>query len=69
MADLRFPRPEPEQECWTCPAAEIFTGYQRIGWLIPPSRPAKSHRELLESRLARAHAEAARLGQQLDALE
>lgn len=72
MAELRFPRPEPEQECWTCPHVYAITGYQRIGWLVPPPKPPKpekTQRELLEERLAHADAEAARLRQELDALD
>jgi hypothetical protein len=72
MVDLRFPRPEPEQECWTCPRAVAINGYQRIGWLIPPPKapkPAKTKRELLEERVARAEAEASRLRRELDELD
>lgn len=66
MVSLRLPRPEPELECWTCPHARAITGYQRIGWLVPPPKPAKSKRELLQERVARADAEAARLRRELE---
>jgi len=72
MLALRFPRPAPEQECWTCPRAVAITGYQRIGWLIPPLQPpkfARSKRVLLEERIARAEAEVARLKRELDELD
>lgn len=72
MLALRFPRPEPEQECWTCPRAVAITGYQRIGWLIPPPKtrkPTSTERALLEARVARAEAEAARLKRELDELD
>lgn len=41
MLQLRWPRPEPEQGCFTCTRVFRMIGYQRIGWLIPRPKPAK----------------------------
>ncbi|WP_309082202.1 hypothetical protein [Zhihengliuella sp.] len=72
MLDLRWPRPEPEQECRTCRYAQRITGYQRIGWLVPKkdSKPASdeqaaAERSRTEARLAKVEAEARRLREQL----
>lgn len=72
MADLRWPTPEPEQECSTCRYARRITGYQRIGWLTPKLdtkkaavRHADAERRKAEARLAKVDAEARRLRQQL----
>jgi hypothetical protein len=68
MLDLRWPRPEPEQACWTCTRAHQIEGYQRIGWLVPPPKPAasaKTKREGLQVRLARAEAQADLLRREL----
>ncbi|GAB2492997.1 hypothetical protein GCM10027063_35870 [Promicromonospora xylanilytica] len=72
MLDLRWPRPEPEQACWTCPRAQQIEGYQRIGWLVPPPKPqapAKTERQLITERLERAEAQADRLRRKLDELD
>ena len=72
MIELRWPRPTPEQACCACAHARPITGYQRIGWLIPPAKPAKppkSQRERLEEQIARAEAEARRLRDRLDDLD
>ena len=72
MLDLRWPRPEPEQECLTCRYARRITGYQRIGWLKPRTdtkKPSDTHadaeRRKAEARLAKVEAEARRLRLQL----
>ena len=72
MIELRWPRPTPEQACCACAHARQITGYQRIGWLVPPpkpAKPAKSQRELLEEQVARAETEARRLRARLDELD
>jgi hypothetical protein len=72
MLDLRWPRPSPEQACRSCAHARRITGYQRIGWLVPPPKPPappKSDRQVLQERLAQAEAEADRLRLQLDRLD
>lgn len=71
MIELRWPTPTPEQACCACAHARQITGYQRIGWLVPPpkpAKPAKSQRERLEEQIARAEAEARRLRDRLDEL-
>ena len=71
MIELRWPRPTPEQACCACAHSRQMTGYQRIGWLVPPPKPpklAKTERELLEGRIARAEAETERLRNQLNQL-
>jgi hypothetical protein len=40
MLELGRPRPAPEHECLACTAAKRVTGYQRIGPLVPPPKPA-----------------------------
>lgn len=72
MLELRWPRPEPEQECRTCRYAKRITGYQRIGWLERKrdSKPASdeqaaTERSRAEARLAKIEAEARRLRKQL----
>lgn len=73
MLDLRWPRPEPEQECRTCRYARRITGYQRVGWLVPKEPPAAQgadpdedmKRRKAETRLAKIEAEAQRLREQL----
>ena len=72
MIELRWPMPAPEQACCACAHARQITGYQRIGWLVPPPKPAKparSQRERLEEQIARAEAEARRLRDRLDELD
>ncbi len=65
MLELRWPQPEPEQECRTCRNARRITGYQRIGWLIPRTdsteAKADAERRKMEARLAKVDAEARRL--------
>lgn len=71
MVDLRWPTPEPERACWTCTRAHRIEGYQRIGWLTArptPSAPAKTERQILQERLARAEADVGRLRGELDGL-
>lgn len=71
MLDLRWPRPEPEHACWTCAHARQIKGYQRIGWLVPPPKPAapaKTKRQILADRLARAEADADRLRREINEL-
>ncbi len=70
MLDLRWPRPEPDQACRTCWYARRISGYQRLGWLVPKSKPAESpspdaERKKTEARLAKAEAEVRRLREQL----
>lgn len=72
MIELRWPMPTPEQACCACAHARQIAGYQRIGWLIPPVKPAKPHksqRERLEEQIARAEAEARGLRDRLDDLD
>jgi len=72
MLDLRWPRPEPEQDCPACRYAKRITGCERIGWLIPkPSskntavtRTEADRRKML-TRLAKIEAEARMLRRQL----
>lgn len=72
MLDLRWPRPEPERDCWACRNARRITGYQRVDWLIPRSKAVKPlssaaiERKKNEARLAQAEAEVRRLRRQLD---
>lgn len=69
MLDLGWPRPEPEHECFACTAAKRVTGYQRIGPLVPPPKPAApppTERERVEAQLARAEAEVQRLRKRLE---
>lgn len=67
MLDLRMPRPEPEQECAACVYAKNVTGYQRIGWLVPRSEPARpTEREKVAVQLAKAEAEVRRLRRRLE---
>lgn len=69
MLALRWPRPEPEQECFACTSASKITGYQRIGWLVPrprPPAPAPTEREQIQAQLERAEAEVARLQGKLE---
>lgn len=67
MLDLGLPRPEPEQDCYACRHARQMTGYQRVGWLVPRTKPKPqpTEREKAEAQLARAEAEVARLRKQL----
>lgn len=70
MIELRWPRPEPEQECRACICAKRITGYQRIGWLVSKtlSAPPKLaiDRKKVEAKLAAAEAEVQLLRKQLD---
>jgi hypothetical protein len=68
MVDDGWPRPQPEQRCWTCPRARRIVACQRVGWLVPRRTPAPS-RTGLEQRLRRAEAEADRLRAQLAQLD
>lgn len=76
MLDLRWPRPEPEQKCYTCRFARRITGYQRIGWLVPRSESKKelqdrseAEKKRAETRLAKIEREARRLREQLGLAE
>jgi hypothetical protein len=74
MLDLRWPRPEPELDCYTCTNVQQMTGYQRIGWLEPRSKPApvqasNTDREMVAAQLAAAETEVRRLRKQLEATE
>jgi hypothetical protein len=71
MIDLRWPRPEPQTDCFTCTYVRRITGYQRIGWLVSKTSPAPASspsidRKKVEARLAAAEAEVRRLREQLD---
>lgn len=72
MVDLRWPTPEPEQECRTCRYARRITAYQRIGWLTPrldtkkaSDTHADTERRKAEARLAKVAADARMLRRQL----
>jgi hypothetical protein len=72
MVDDGWPRPQPEQRCWSCPRARRIVAYQRVGWLVPrrtPAPPPAPSRTGLEQRLRRAEAEADRLRAQLAQLD
>lgn len=69
--DLRWPRPEPERDCFACTNVRRITGYQRIGWLVSKTPPAPASspnldRKKIAARLAAAEAEVQRLRKQLD---
>ena len=69
MLDLGWPRPEPEKDCYACSRVKRFTGYQRIGWLVPrpkPVPPPLTERQMMEKQLAKAEAEVQRLRRKLD---
>lgn len=69
MIDLRWPQPEPEQECYACAYTSRVIGYQRIGWLVARSKPPVSEpnrREAIQAQLAKAEAEVQRLQLKLD---
>jgi hypothetical protein len=70
MLDLRWPRPEPERDCYACRHARRITGYQRVGWLVPKTKPVEppspdAERKKAAARLAKAEAEVRRLREQL----
>jgi hypothetical protein len=69
MLEMRWPRPEPEQDCYSCRYARRITGYQRIGALVQPVKEqpvsAEEKRKKTESRLAAAEAEVRRLRAEL----
>lgn len=74
MLDMRWPRPEPEQECRACPYARRITGYQRIGWLVSRTPPAPVQkpavdRKKVEAKLAAAQTQVERLRKQLGDLD
>jgi hypothetical protein len=72
MLEQRWPRPEPDRDCFTCSRVRRIVGYQRIGWLMPPPKPPKpaaARRDAIEARLKKAEAEAARLRRELDSLD
>jgi hypothetical protein len=76
MIAVRWPSPEPEELCWTCPWAQAITACQRTGWLIPrpaeptPAKPPKPpSRASLQRRLREAEAQAGELRRQLAQLE
>lgn len=69
MLDLGWPQPEPEEDCYACTRVKRFTGYQRIGWLVPkpkPSPPRLTERQMMENQLAKAEAEVQRLRRKLE---
>jgi hypothetical protein len=71
MIDLRWPRPQPELDCYTCTNVRRITGYQRIGWLVPktktaPAQASSIDREKVAARLAAAETEVRRLRKQLE---
>ncbi|QAY60035.1 hypothetical protein ET475_08555 [Microbacterium protaetiae] len=74
MLDLRWPRPAPDQDCYTCAHISRIVGYQRIGWLVrrtpPVPAPApRIDRDKIAARLAAAEAEVERLKHQLSSVE
>lgn len=69
MLDIWWPRPEPEQECYACARATKVTGYQRIGWLVPPAKPpatAPTEKERIRAQLVKAEAEVRQLRRKLE---
>ncbi|MEU4351743.1 MULTISPECIES: hypothetical protein [unclassified Streptomyces] len=68
-----WPRPEPEELCYTCRWVRWIMAYQRIGWLIPrakqPQRQQPPSRATLERRLRQMEAEAKQLRTQLAQLD
>ncbi|GAB3769230.1 hypothetical protein GCM10028864_68640 [Microlunatus parietis] len=76
MIDLRWPQPSPEVACYTCRHAYRVTGYQRVGWLIPRTRPAavpkspkSPDRRRIEAQLSKIEAEAESLRKRLRELD
>jgi hypothetical protein len=73
MLDLGWPRPEPEEDCYACSRVKRFTGYQRIGWLVPRPKPTPpsplTERQMMEKQLAKAEAEVQRLRRKLEQAE
>lgn len=70
--EQRWPRPEPDRDCYTCSRVRRIVGYQRIGSLMPPPKqpkPATMKRSAIEARLKKAEAEAERLRRELEALD
>lgn len=70
MLDLRWPRPQPDLDCYTCTNVQQITGYQRIGWLEPRTKPApvqasNTDRRKVAAQLAAAETEVRRLRKQL----
>lgn len=69
-----WPRPEPEQLCYSCPQVRMISAYERVGWLVPRQRQSEKaasaastpSRSALERRLQKAEAEAERLRAELD---
>lgn len=39
MIELRWPSPQPEQDCRICPHARTIVAFERVGWLVPPPEP------------------------------
>ena len=69
MLEQRWPRPEPDRDCFTCTRVARIVGYQRLGWLIPPPKqlkPVTVRRAAIEARLKKAEAEAERLRHELE---
>lgn len=71
-AELGFPKPHTEEECWTCAYAKQITGFQRVGWLVPPPKPitpSRPSRVDVERRLQRAEEKVNQLREQLDTID
>jgi hypothetical protein len=73
MIELRWPSPQPEQDCRICPHARTIVAFERVGWLVPPPEPESKKRGqskvTLQRRLQDAEREAVRIGKQLAALD
>lgn len=70
MLEMRWPRPNPEQDCYVCRHAMRIVGYQRIGALAGPAKESSAEsseakKRSAEARLARAEAEVRRLRAEL----
>jgi hypothetical protein len=67
-----WPRPFTERDCWSCRSGRRIVVYQRVGWLVPPLKPAAPKppdKDALQKRLREAEAEAERLRRELESLE
>ncbi|MFD3836701.1 hypothetical protein ACFWWC_10630 [Streptomyces sp. NPDC058642] len=72
-----WPRPAPEQLCYSCPQVRMISAYERVGWLVPRQRQSEKaasiaptpSRSALERRLQKAEAEAERLRAELDQID
>ena len=70
MLAMRWPHPRPEVDCYACSVVARITGYQRIGWLVPRTKPKpqptpKSQKDKVLARLAALESEAEELRRQL----